>query len=310
MVLKGGSRAMSEPVLQHYAPTSYLKRFTKSGSRRGDLFVFDRETGVWLPEPSTPKAEGKAPHLNTVEVASVKLYYVEKFFGVIEDDAAPVIRRVLEKEAFPESNEEFVHLMAFLSTLALRTPGYRALIRQVMPALLDQATAAGVSEGIRSQPEWGPLMEGVRLFFEGQLDNSTIESTPSQVVALIPQFCQAHWTLYVVDGKTQHFVTSDNPAAAGLEDVVIPLSPKIAVRSVGSTSRDVVRNPSQDMVDYINWRVYEKAVSRLFSDRKTEGFVEALLEYEERNRAHLPAEVDWRDPSLLKGTAPGRSARP
>jgi hypothetical protein len=171
------------------------------------------------------------------------------------------------------------------------------------------ALTAGIPEEIQSQPEWGPLQEEVRRFFEDQLDSGTIESTPSQVIALIPQFCVANWTLYVVDGKTQHFVTSDNPAAAGLSDVVIPLNPKIAVRSVGSTAREVVRNPPEGVVSYINWRVYKKAVSRLFSDRKTEGLVESLLEFEERNRAHLPPEVDWQDNFWLAEAAPRRATR-
>jgi hypothetical protein len=81
---------MSSPVLQHYVPSFYLKRFTVTGRDNGPLYVFEKQTGTWLPDPSTPKAEAKEPHLNTLEIAGVKQHYVEKFLDVIESEASDV----------------------------------------------------------------------------------------------------------------------------------------------------------------------------------------------------------------------------
>jgi hypothetical protein len=134
---------MSIPRRHHYVPESYLSRFTDSGMRDGNLWVFDRQLGKV--RKSDPKNSGHQRDFYRLdEGVSADPNYFEKAFGELEGNASLVIDEILKTGQLP-SIESMEYLVSFVGLQAVRIPFFRSrfnsLREQIVKSTLDMACA-------------------------------------------------------------------------------------------------------------------------------------------------------------------------
>jgi hypothetical protein len=114
---------MSIPRKHHFVPESYLSRFTESGERTGDLWVFDRE--LKMIRKSDPGNSGYQRDFYRLDDGVAEdPFYFEKAFSELESGASQAINQILATKALPDKTG-MEYLMSFVGLLAVRTPAFR-----------------------------------------------------------------------------------------------------------------------------------------------------------------------------------------
>jgi hypothetical protein len=223
---------MNENVKQHYVPKFYLKNFTATRKDAGHLHVFDKATGTWKPDPSTPKAEAWEPHMNTIYVEGAPSDIFDSFLGDIEDEACKVVYRIVTEEALPKNKKDKEHLARFVASTAFRTPGHRSFVRQVVPMIFGSALSDLSAQDTRRRSWIGKLLGQLLVPAMEHLlsDESMIVMIPASTLYQAAVILKRNWHLIRAEKDGPHFVTSDNPVIGLLSaEVALPLSPWVAL---------------------------------------------------------------------------------
>lgn len=138
---------------QHYVPRCVLKHFTTNGKTHINKFSFSDES-----------LEGK----NIEKVCALKYFYgkeqdIEKIYGLSEDDMAKILDEKLTKGDVNVTQEEMVHIKAFIGAQSTRTPNDTKLVNDVAKGTVDALLKLKEVENI---PEYRVEMNDRRIKVE------------------------------------------------------------------------------------------------------------------------------------------------
>jgi len=216
----------------HYVPRFYLRNFTDPVSpnpRDPYLWQVDLETRFISKRP--PGAVAYGPDFNAWENseqhADSEIPSLEKFYGEIENRAAPVINRLLSGDtALSRADRDW--LAFFLAVQMSRAPGARDALATMLGDSLRQSIDEHIDDDafLRGVIELTPLSEGetpltvpeLRELFRDPLVEH-LEPAPDSVKlhaiavpgeTFTPLLVGFSWTLMVAP-KERSFLTTDRP---------------------------------------------------------------------------------------------------
>ena len=215
------------PRNQHFVPSFYLAEFTLQRSNDGVLWVLDQlQHKQWK---STPKNTAKENYFYCGDFGpAVDAFGVEETLGFCEDKWAPVIRRIIDGSCLPGYDEDdFAELMAFVAFQAMRGPG----TRQYIAELLHDYSKAEALAKLANEKLWESFVNYMKSFGQpvsftreefleyAKGDNYVIEvdktwKIQQQIAAaidLMPFLFLREWSLFMPESDAPDFVCSDSP---------------------------------------------------------------------------------------------------
>ena|SRR6266851_436243 len=136
-----------EPRRHHYVPRCWLAGFTASGEKGGRLWVTDlSRQRQW---PSTPDNAGHIRDFYRLSDLAPDPVVVEKFFSVLEDQVAPLLKSIDRERRRPD-NDELDVLLHFMAYQWVRVPRFRPFAFQV----LDRIVRERLAKELQSRETW------------------------------------------------------------------------------------------------------------------------------------------------------------
>ncbi len=227
---------MGREKKHHYVPVSYLKRFTRTGSDSGDLWVFDGETSrSWK---STPLGSAHARDYNLIESEGVDPFAAEKdIFCTIEGAGVRVFDRIEDlarecvgcgKAGIIVEPGDIEELCLFMAAQAIRVPARRAalddfesdiarktveLSAESPEAFEDIKKRHGVDEDFTIDDLREMLTDAsVRLRVVGTPTTHLAATLPS-LVPVARLLTMRRWSVLLAPPQGPFYVTSDDPVA-------------------------------------------------------------------------------------------------
>ena len=172
-----------EPRRHHYVPRCWLAGFTDNGEKDGRLWVTDvYRQKQW---PSTPNSAGHIRDFYRLSDPAPDPVVVEKFFSLLEDEVAPLLRSIDRERRRPD-NGELDALLHFMAYQWVRVPRFRPFAL----GTLDRITRERLAKELQSRETWlaalkeagvdpdapGAGYEGMKRFFESGEWNITAET--------------------------------------------------------------------------------------------------------------------------------------
>jgi hypothetical protein len=286
------------PVLarnHHFVPQGYLGGFTDTGTRDGQLYVFDLATRKSF--RTRPRNVAAEKDFNRVEVEGQPPDFLEKGLGALEGKASAVIREMGQTKQLAR-DEDLVYVINLICLLVVRNPrGRRSLTRA------KQQTAKTIAQmlvsdkklwdqHLRSAREAGHItgpdvsFERMKEFVDGE--RYTIEvATEALIHTELKVFddilkCVGSrcWSLLDAAPDAPDFITCDHPVTLVFKDpgtsgpigvglkqteIVFPLSPRQALRGVFEDPFKPVVVVKPVGVAAMNTRILRHADRQLYS---------------------------------------------
>ena len=285
--------------IHHYLPQGYLGGFTDTGTRDGQLHVFDLATRKSF--RTRPRNVAAEKDFNLVEVEGQPPDFLEKGLGALEGKASAVIREMGQTKQLAK-DEELVYVMNLISLLVVRNPRARRSLTRA-----KQQTAKTIGEMLVSDRKvWehhlrkareagyvtGPdvSFERMKEFVDGE--QYTIEVATQALIRtelsvfdhVLQSVGSRYWSLLDAAPDAPDFITCDHPITLVFKDpkangpigvrlkqteIVFPISPRQALRGVFEDPFKPVVSVKPLGVAAINTRILRHADRQLYS-RKPE----------------------------------------
>ncbi|MFN0132874.1 MAG: DUF4238 domain-containing protein [Phycisphaerales bacterium] len=209
---------MSTPRKHHYLPKSYLSAWTDDGTKDGQLQVIDKTNGrAW---PGTPGKVARETDLYMIDIAEVEgdvaATEIEKTFHIIEDAAAPIIKRMLTGERMV-SGEDRENIMSLLATLVVRVPSRLDWIDDFMRKPIEVMYRQLEAEGKFPQPSDPELAAQMKGWFDKGLitieikQNARLAMMASILPTLLNLFMLRQWTVLRTRSDAGDLICTDHP---------------------------------------------------------------------------------------------------
>lgn len=208
----------------HYIPQFYLRGFSIP-KREDNVWVYDH--GKKNPYAANVSKVGqKRAYYTAIMKDGTKDARLEKHFGDIESNAAPVIRKLLAEDA-TLSEDEHIHLMSFAAHIFCRVPRYREWMERFASDLARNMVKMSVLHSGRLErqyAEWeaqgkepAAPMEEFRNFILDD-DAYTLDPHPNlalvgmvhSAVGVLEHLLEMKW-VFIRPREASYFITSDNP---------------------------------------------------------------------------------------------------
>lgn len=106
----------------HYLPQSYLARFTDKGTKEGQFFVLEVESGRTF--RTSPKKVAVELDFNRVDIDGHPPDVIEKAFSPLEQEAGQAIANIAATGRFP-NDEDYNSILNLICLIAVRNPFLR-----------------------------------------------------------------------------------------------------------------------------------------------------------------------------------------
>ena len=242
---------MPTPRKHHYVPKSYLAAWTDTGTVDGQLQVIDKSTGrAWAVRPINAAKETDLYMIEVSEVdGEVAATEIETTFGAIEDEAMPIIKRMLAAENMVTGKDR-ENVMMFLAALVVRVPSRLNWIDDVMRKPVEMVYRQLEAEGkLRSSnPE---LDAKIKEWFDKGLikieikQNARLGMMASMLPTLLDLLMARQWAVLRTQPDAGDLICTDHPVLLewikraplgespgfGLENtaVFVPIGPSAAL---------------------------------------------------------------------------------
>lgn len=202
----------------HYVPKSYLAAWTQDGTIDGQLLVVDKQTGKdWSVKPVNA---AKETDLYMIDVADtegeVSATSIEADFGRIEDEAAPIVKRVLAGEALPYGSDR-VRVLTLLATLVVRVPSRLKWLNDVLREGVELVHKRMDASGELESPENPALAAQMKDWLDRGLIKVTIKQNAvlGHMVSMLPTLLNLlslrRWTVLRTRPDAGDLVCTDHP---------------------------------------------------------------------------------------------------
>lgn len=224
---------MSTARRHHYIPQGYLAAFTDTGTKEGQFWVREVESGECF--STSPKNVGVARDFNRVDADGQPIDALESALAAFEGDAVEVIRKVLVSRTFPDAID-FNVILNLVGLIAVRNPRRRDSFNQAREQTLHMIGDLLVSDRrifethVRKAAEAGYIpdanvsFERLKKFIEER--QYTIEFLPQGNSSiefeafdkLLPILAQRTWSLFLAPDAGPEFICSDHPVTLVWKD--------------------------------------------------------------------------------------------
>lgn len=210
-------RNQQKPVRQHFVPESYQKRF-RGPENTLWAYLFDQKP---IRQNAQPRIIGSVPNLYTLfNRDGTSDYYVEYFFGVLEDESAPVIKKLIHKEEITE--EERFWLCYFWGAQFCRSldmiSSYQSLFGefQIQSLRRKYSSLEETKRMLQMEPCSDPTFTAEELFEHVHSDEYDVVYETSSILPvllrLIPRIVEILWQSRITvltAPENKSFVTGD-----------------------------------------------------------------------------------------------------
>ena len=289
---------MSTARRHHYIPQGYLAAFTKTGTKDGQFWVMEVESGNCF--STSPKNVGVARDFNRIDAGGQPIDALESALASFEDEAIDAIRKVLAKRTFPDATD-FNVILNFVGLIAVRNPRSRDTFNQAREQTIHMIGDLLVSDRcifesyVRRAAEAGYIsdtnvsFEELKKFVEERRytikfhpqDNSSIEFKTLE--KLLPILGQRTWSLFLTPPVGPEFICSDHPVTLVWKDgrggpvgfgllqteVFVPLGREVGLYGTFEDPLPPVVNLRTEAVAAMNTRSVVSAERYVFSCSKT-----------------------------------------
>ena len=302
---------MSTARRHHYISQGYLAAFTNTGTKDGQFWVMEVETGNCF--STSPKNVGVARDFNRIDADGKPIDALESALASFEGDAIEVIRKVLSSRKFPDATD-FNVILNLVGLIAVRNPRGRDTFnkareqilhmigdllvsdRRIFESHMRRAAEAGyISDTNVSFEELKHFVEERRYTIEFHPQgNSRIEFEAFD--KLLPILGQRTWSLFLTPRSGPEFICSDHPVTLvwkagrggpvgfGLRhtEVFVPLGREVGLYGTFEDPLPPVVNLRTEDVAAMNTRSAASAERYVFSCLKTfsikhEGLVREVM---------------------------------
>lgn len=246
----------------HYLPQGYLGGFTDTGTRDGQLHVFDLVTKKsFRPRPRNVAAE---KDFNRFEMGGQPPDFLETGFGKVESKATEVMRQMSETHNLAK-DEDLVYVINLFTLLTVRNPRARRSLTRSQQQVAKTIAEMLVSDRKvwerhhRKAREAGYVtgaevpFERVKGFVDGEqftIDvprETLIRTELSAFDAVLKCIGTRYWSLLNAAPDAPDFITCDHPITLVFKDpnmrgpigvglrnteMVVPISPRQALLGV------------------------------------------------------------------------------
>ena len=232
--MKEKHKQVGEKRRHHHTPLFYLAGFTAAGRKDDYLNVLSIEDGKWW--QSKPDNIGLIRDFYGINVKGLAHNEVEDYLSMVEANAAPVAKRLVDSGELPKDQDR-AELLDFVTLQAMRGPSARNRIEELcskigrllaQQAMIDRASVETLLA--EAKKEEFPLPKGAcrtelqRLTYEDLVelahsDRYTVSVPKNYLVFAIlllakdlyPRFWNRQWSLLIAPESKTHFICSDNP---------------------------------------------------------------------------------------------------
>ena len=289
---------MSTARRHHYISQGYLAAFTDTGTKEGQFWVMEVESGKCF--STSPNNVGVARDFNRIDVDAQRIDALEYALASFEGEAVDVIRKVLVNRRFPDPTE-FNVILNLIGLIAVRNPRGRDTFNEAREQIMHIVADNLVSERrifesyVRRAAEAGYVsdtnvsFEEVKQFVEER--RYTIEFHPqgnSRIEfktfdKLLPILGQRTWSLFLSPPGGPEFICCDHPVTLiwksgrtgpvgfGLRqtEVFVPLGREVGLYGTFEDPLSPVVNLRAEAVAAMNTRSFANAERHVFSCLKT-----------------------------------------
>lgn len=284
----------------HFVPQGYLAAFTDTGTRDGQLCVFDLITrSCFTTRPRNVAAERD---FNLVEVEGQAPDFLEKGLGAaLEDRAASVIRKIGEEKCLPEDHD-LSYVINLICLLVVRNPRARRSLtrakqqtaktigkmlvsdKQIYEHHLRKACEAGyITESDVSFERMKEFVDSGRYTIE-VATHGLIRTELSIFNKVLRCLGSRYWSLLDAAPDAPDFITCDHPVTLVFKDqevqgpigvgsrqteIVFPLGPRQALLGVFEDPLKQVVSVNSKGVAATNTRVIRHADRQFYSHGTT-----------------------------------------
>jgi Protein of unknown function (DUF4238) len=263
---------MSQPNDHHYLPVFYLKRWTGS---RGRVWRYYRPRDRVVPTEVGPKFTGYEEGLYRLDVTADPQMIETKFFAVVDNNAAPVLERMIQEGPAALGENERRSWTLFLMSMLIRSPHSLVEIRSVINAFFranleklhqpDYAASRQPDDPVSicyfamNRPE---LAEAYKAALPDMIDNDVIGQ----------HIINMRWAMLNLSAAPHTLLTGDRPCmtSRGIADpaclLSLPVSPThlfVAAHDIGLLHR-LAAQPARDTVRNSNDCVVKLAVQNVY----------------------------------------------
>lgn len=280
----------------HYLPQSYLKGFTSSGTKDGQMFVMEVASGRSF--RTYPKNVAVERDFNHVEAQGIATDVIEQAWAPLEQEFAGAIERVVETQTFP-GDRDYNIILNFLCLFAVRNPALRNSINQARERGLRSLAEIFVSDRRVWERQVGKLSRNqekakdvsfaeMKLFVhqgDFQFKFMPIDNLDAEFKAfdsVLPLIGKRIWSLFVAPANGPEFICSDHPVALTAKtperklfglgsrytEVFLPLHPRAGFFGVFEDPLTHVVELQPIQVARLNSRVAGSAVRHLYSRQR------------------------------------------
>ena len=210
----------------HYLPQSYLARFTDKGTKDGQFFVLEVESGHTF--RTSPKNVAVELDFNRVDIDGHPIDVIETAFSPLEQKAGQVIEDIITTEKFP-TDEDYNTILNLICLIAVRNPFFRNSFNRareqsihIIGDLLisDEKLFAHHVQKARENGENIPetvSFQEMKRFIEGR--EYKIEFYPEGNLRvelntfdkILPLLGERIWSLIIAPPEGPEFICSDHP---------------------------------------------------------------------------------------------------
>jgi hypothetical protein len=210
----------------HYVPQGYLAGFTHTGTKGGQFFVLDVNTGESF--RTSPKNVAAERDFNRIDIEGRSPDAIERALAPFEQKALDAIRRTIAASEFPNP-KDCNFILNFLGLIAVRNPRFRGLFNRAR-----EHTVNVISDKLASDKKvWEHHMRKARKAGEHIPDTVSFEDFKSFVeerryrIEFLPQgnlpvefrafdevlpiLGQRTWSQFIAPADGPEFVCSDHP---------------------------------------------------------------------------------------------------
>jgi hypothetical protein len=289
---------MSTARRHHYISQGYLAAFTDTGTKDGQFWVMEVESGNCF--PTSPKNVGVARDFNRIDADGQPIDALESALASFEGEAIEIIRKVVTSRAFPDP-VDFNVILNLVGLVAVRNPQARDAFnpareqtmhmlgdllvsdRRIFESHVRRAAEAGyISDTNSSFEDLKKFVEERRYTIEFHPQgNSRIEFGAFD--KLLPILGQRTWSLSLAPPGGPEFICSDHPVTLVWKDgrggpvgfglrqteVFVPLGREAGLYGTFEDPLPPVVNLKTEAVAVMNTRSAAGAERHVFSCLKT-----------------------------------------